>query len=58
MNKRKLDVEELAVETFQSAPACEQYGTLEAREFFASTLRTCADTNCGKSYCVSAPCAC
>jgi hypothetical protein len=58
MDKLKLNLDELTVETFQSAPVSEQRGTVEAREFFASSLRTCIDTNCGASYCVSSPCAC
>ena len=58
MNKTKLNLDELSVETFQSGAASEQYGTVEAREFFASTLRTCFDTNCGQTYCISSPCAC
>ena len=58
MNKLKLNLDELKVETFQSASASEQCGTVQAREFFGSFANTCNDTNCGASFCISSPCAC
>jgi hypothetical protein len=58
MEKLKLNLDELTVESFESAEKSEERGTVQAREVFDSTLRTCWHTNCGASYCVSAPCAC
>ena len=52
----KLNLDDLAVETFEAMDA--DLDASRKHELFASTLRTCADTNCGKSYCVSSPCAC
>jgi hypothetical protein len=58
MEKLKLNLNELTVESFQSGQAQVQPGTVEAHGAMASSLRTCIDTNCGASYCVTLPCAC
>lgn len=52
----KLNLDQLSVESFQPADVAQD--AARGAEFFVSNLRTCADTNCGKSYCVSSPCAC
>lgn len=57
MHKLKLNVDELSVESFASADKDRQAET--RREFFASDLRSCWDTECGRNtYCASSPCAC
>jgi hypothetical protein len=52
MNKLKLNVDELTVESFESAAVSEQRGTVEAREKWP-TARTICNTEC-----VSSPCVC
>ncbi|HEY7769953.1 hypothetical protein [Longimicrobium sp.] len=52
MNKLKLNLDELSVETFESADVPEQRGTVEGRDLFA-TGRTLCNTEC-----VSSPCVC
>ncbi|MBW3572571.1 MAG: hypothetical protein KY467_15825 [Gemmatimonadetes bacterium] len=57
MNKLRLNLEELSVESFTSAESERKAET--QREFFASDLRSCWDTECGRdTYCASSPCAC
>jgi|GEM_PF-6848806 len=51
MNKLRLNLDELSVETFESAAVSEQRGTVEARDF--PTARTICNTEC-----VSSPCVC
>ncbi|HEX5869873.1 MAG TPA: hypothetical protein VFY65_05650 [Longimicrobium sp.] len=52
MNKLRLNLDELSVETFESTAVAEQRGTVEAREL-APTARTICNTEC-----VSSPCVC
>lgn len=52
MNKLRLNLDELSVETFESAAASEERGTVQARDLFA-TGRTICNTEC-----VSSPCVC
>lgn len=55
MSKLTLNMDELAVESF--APADKEAET--KREFVASNLNSCWDTECGQdTYCASSPCAC
>ncbi|MBB4637702.1 hypothetical protein [Longimicrobium terrae] len=58
MNKLKLSMESLKVETFEAVPVPEQRGTVPGNEVMVSFPNTCADTECGRSFCVSSPCAC
>jgi hypothetical protein len=51
MNKLKLNMDELSVETFESLAASEQRGTVEGRE--GPTGRTQCNTEC-----ISSPCFC
>jgi len=53
MNKLKLNPDDLTVETFESAAAFEQRGTVEAREF----VETQQITRC-RTGCVTYPCVC
>jgi hypothetical protein len=53
MNKLKLNLDDLTVETFESAAAFEQRGTVEAREFIDTQWVTLCRTGC-----VSSPCIC
>jgi hypothetical protein len=53
MNKLKLNPDDLTVETFESAAAFEQRGTVEAREFVPTQVITLCRTGC-----VSSPCIC
>ena len=57
MSKLKLNPDDLSVETFESAAASGQRGTVEARDFFATQEITCAVTRC-RTGCVSSPCVC
>ncbi|HEX8391492.1 MAG TPA: hypothetical protein VF665_03960 [Longimicrobium sp.] len=58
MDKMKLSLDTLKVETFEAVTETEERGTVRGNEMFVSFPNTCADTNCGKSFCVSSPCAC
>lgn len=60
MNRKlKLNAEDLAIESFVAAEPTEVLGTVKAQDMFASSLLTCQDTNCGKTYCTTkSPCAC
>jgi hypothetical protein len=57
MNKLKLNPDDLTVETFESAAAFEQRGTVEARELLATGQITCGITRC-QTGCVTYPCVC
>ena len=52
MNKLRLNLDELAVETFESAAISEKRGTVEARES-PPIARTQCNTEC-----ISSPCFC
>ncbi|HEY0015588.1 MAG TPA: hypothetical protein VGC13_04695 [Longimicrobium sp.] len=53
----KLNLDELSVETFEALDA--RLSTEGKHELFASDLRSCWDTECGRNtYCASSPCAC
>jgi hypothetical protein len=57
--KLTLNAEELMVESFSAAEPTEALGTVKGQDMFASSLLTCQDTNCGKTYCTTkSPCAC
>lgn len=56
MNKLRLNLDELSVESFDATDAVQE--AARKAEIFASNLNTCWDTNCGKTYCISSPCAC
>ncbi|HEX6746316.1 MAG TPA: hypothetical protein VF092_03295 [Longimicrobium sp.] len=59
MKKLTLDAETLVVETFEASDTDESLGTVKGQEMYASSLLTCEDTNCGKTYCTTrSPCAC
>ena len=58
MEKLKLNLNELKVESFQSGQAQMQAGTVEAHGLMASVRNSCGDTLCGFSFCVTLPCAC
>lgn len=58
MDKLKLSMESLKVETFEAVAIPEQCGTVRGNEMPVSFPNTCADTECGRSFCVSSPCAC
>jgi hypothetical protein len=52
----RLNLNQLSVESFEPANATQD----DARkaELYASNPNSCPDTNCGRTYCVSSPCAC
>jgi hypothetical protein len=57
MNKLRLNMDELSVESFASAE--KENDAQTQRELFASDINSCWDTECGrKTYCASSPCAC
>lgn len=57
--KLTLNAEDLAVESFAASEPVEALGTVKGLDMFASSLLTCQDTNCGKTYCTTkSPCAC
>lgn len=58
MTKLKLNIDELTVESFEAAQSVAERGTVRGEEFFASDLNSCHDTECGRTYCASSPCAC
>ncbi|HSU15990.1 hypothetical protein [Longimicrobium sp.] len=60
MNRKlKLNAEDLTIESFVAAEPAEVLGTVKAQDMYASSLLTCIDTNCGKTYCTTkSPCAC
>jgi hypothetical protein len=63
MKKLALKLDELNVVSFEPTAATGEEGTVKGQEevqfsYAWSCNNTCADTNCGKSYCVSSPCAC
>jgi len=59
MDKMKLDLNALKVETFEPAEAPEERGTVEGREVLVSRpYASCPDTDCGLSACRTSPCAC
>ena len=57
MDKLKLNLEALKVETFDAGAPSEHRGTVEARELFETAAPTCAVTRC-RTGCVSSPCVC
>lgn len=58
MNKLKLSMESLKVESFEAVEVPEERGTVAGNERVVSYPNTCGDTECGRSFCVSSPCAC
>lgn len=58
MEKLKLNLDTLTVESFQSGQSAAKVGTVEAHGLMASVRNSCGDTLCGFSFCVSSPCAC
>jgi hypothetical protein len=56
MNKLKLDLDNLAVESFESSNAAGAEDGLKS--LGVSIDRSCVDTNCKFSVCVSSPCYC
>lgn len=59
MNKLKLNVEELSIDSFEASEKDESAGTIHGQEWFASQLNSCDDTLCGRTYCLTrSPCAC
>jgi len=55
MNRLKLDLDNLAVESFEPSDAAEMDGL---KSLGVSIDRSCVDTNCRFSVCVSSPCYC
>ncbi|HEU0053835.1 MAG TPA: hypothetical protein VFQ39_11690 [Longimicrobium sp.] len=53
MEKIRLNLGGLKVETFQSIPTAESRGTVEAREAYDTSS---CDSNCNRSHCISGPC--
>ena len=53
MEKIRLNVDDLRVESFQSTPASEVRGTVEGQEMFDTA--SCG-TLCERSHCISGPC--
>lgn len=51
--KMKLNLENLQVETFQSTPASEERGTVEALELMDTAS---CNSLCERSWCYSGPC--
>jgi hypothetical protein len=52
----KLNLDQLSVESFEAVDA--KQDDQRKAELFASNLNSCWDTACGRTYCISSPCAC
>jgi hypothetical protein len=52
----KLNLDQLSVESFEAVDA--RQDDQQKAALFASNLNSCWDTECGRTYCVSSPCAC
>jgi hypothetical protein len=68
MNKLKLNLEELSVDSFEAVESARPQGTVQGQEMLLVTNntacagscpgQTCIDLTCGPSVCHSSPCAC